>query len=106
MWADMSAVAGCGSARWAASSAEASSSLWAWFDDNSEPRRIALCCPALGLADAVARLSLLPWRSWLLIASSTERLIETVGQETTNRLLAVAEQAEHALSLFQPHAEA
>ncbi|MET8682346.1 hypothetical protein ABZW18_33485 [Streptomyces sp. NPDC004647] len=46
------------------------------------------------LADAVARLSLLPRRSWLLIASSIDRLVETVGQETAERLLAVAEQAE------------
>ncbi|WLQ69346.1 hypothetical protein [Streptomyces glycanivorans] len=46
------------------------------------------------LADAIARLSLLPHRSWLLIASSTERLSEAVGQETTDRLLAVADLAE------------
>ncbi|MGW1290211.1 hypothetical protein ACWD4N_43070 [Streptomyces sp. NPDC002586] len=46
------------------------------------------------LADAVARLTALPRRSWLLIASSTERLVETVGQETTDRILAIAEQVE------------
>ncbi|MFW3464382.1 hypothetical protein ACN24K_30385 [Streptomyces microflavus] len=46
------------------------------------------------LADAVARLSLLPRRSWLLIVSSIDCLVETVGQETADRLVAVAEQAE------------
>ena len=49
---------------------------------------------AEALADAIARLSLLPRRSWLLIASSTERLSEAVGQQTTDRLLAVADLAE------------
>ncbi|NGO87936.1 hypothetical protein GPA20_31130, partial [Streptomyces sp. 196(2019)] len=43
---------------------------------------------------AVDRLSRLPGRSWILVASSIERLIETVGEETTERLLATAEQAE------------
>ncbi|WP_217231325.1 hypothetical protein [Streptomyces anulatus] len=46
------------------------------------------------LADAVERLSLLPRRSWLLIASSIDCLVETVGQETADRLVAVADQAE------------
>ncbi|WEH37790.1 hypothetical protein PZB75_30780 (plasmid) [Streptomyces sp. AM 4-1-1] len=46
------------------------------------------------LADAVARLSLLPRRSWLLIVSNLDRLAEAVGQETADRLVAVAEQAE------------
>lgn len=46
------------------------------------------------LADAVERLSLLPRRSWLLVASSIDCLVETVGQETADRLVAVAEQAE------------
>ncbi|MGY4963527.1 hypothetical protein [Streptomyces sp. 900105245] len=46
------------------------------------------------LADAVARLSLLPRRSWLLIASNLDCLVEAVGQETAERLVAVAEQAE------------
>ncbi|MFJ1744232.1 hypothetical protein ACIOG4_36975 [Streptomyces microflavus] len=46
------------------------------------------------LADAVDRLSRLPRRSWILVASSVERLVETVGEETTERLLATAEQAE------------
>lgn len=46
------------------------------------------------LADAVDRLSRLPGRSWILVASSVERLVETVGEETTERLLANAEQAE------------
>lgn len=46
------------------------------------------------LADAVDRLSRLPERSWILVASSVERLVETVGEETTERLLAIAEQAE------------
>jgi hypothetical protein len=48
------------------------------------------------LADAVARLSLLPRRSWLLIASNLDCLVEAVGQETAERLVAVAEQAELA----------
>ncbi|MGD1220473.1 hypothetical protein AB9Q10_18825 [Streptomyces krungchingensis] len=48
------------------------------------------------LADAVARLSLLPRRSWLLIVSNIDCLVETVGQETADRLVAVAEQAELA----------
>ncbi|WP_250402870.1 hypothetical protein [Streptomyces cellostaticus] len=48
------------------------------------------------LADAVARLSLLPRRSWLLIASNLNCLVEAVGQETAERLVAVAEQAELA----------
>ncbi|MFJ2217937.1 hypothetical protein ACIQVO_35995 [Streptomyces sp. NPDC101062] len=46
------------------------------------------------LADAVARLSLLPRRSWLLIASNLDCLAEAVGQETADRLGAVAELAE------------
>ncbi|MEU8545258.1 hypothetical protein AB0C52_35545 [Streptomyces sp. NPDC048717] len=46
------------------------------------------------LADAVARLSMLPRRSWLLIVSSLDCLAEAVGQETADRLIAVAEQAE------------
>ncbi|MEU6949523.1 hypothetical protein ABZ957_30475 [Streptomyces sp. NPDC046316] len=46
------------------------------------------------LADAVDRLSRLPGRSWILVTSSVERLVETVGEETTERLLANAEQAE------------
>ncbi|MFI1648318.1 hypothetical protein ACH4XT_15450 [Streptomyces avidinii] len=46
------------------------------------------------LADAVARLSLLPRRSWLLIVSNLDCLAEAVGQETADRLAAVAEQAE------------
>ncbi|MET9110830.1 hypothetical protein [Streptomyces zhihengii] len=46
------------------------------------------------LADAVDRVSRLPGRSWILVASSVERLVETVGEETTERLLAIAEQAE------------
>ncbi|MFD0437384.1 hypothetical protein [Streptomyces chartreusis] len=48
------------------------------------------------LADAVARLSVLPRRSWLLIASNLDCLVEAVGQETADRLAAVAEQAELA----------
>jgi hypothetical protein len=48
------------------------------------------------LADAVARLSLLPRRSWLLIASNLDCLVGAVGQETADRLVAVAEQAELA----------
>lgn len=48
------------------------------------------------LADAVTRLSLLPRRSWLLIVSSIECLVEAVGQETADRLVAVADQAELA----------
>ncbi|NED35825.1 hypothetical protein [Streptomyces sp. SID8499] len=48
------------------------------------------------LADAGARLSLLPRRSWLLIASNLDCLVEAVGQETADRLVAVAEQAELA----------
>uniref|UniRef100_UPI002F91BD33 hypothetical protein n=1 Tax=Streptomyces virginiae TaxID=1961 RepID=UPI002F91BD33 len=46
------------------------------------------------LADAVDRLSRLSGRSWILVASSVERLVETVGEETTERLLAIAVQAE------------
>jgi hypothetical protein len=46
------------------------------------------------LADAVARLSQLPRRSWLLIVSSIGCLVETVGKETADRLVAVAEQTE------------
>ncbi|MFB7398432.1 hypothetical protein [Streptomyces sp. NPDC056191] len=46
------------------------------------------------LADAVDRLSQLPERSWILVVSSVERLVETVGEETTARLLANTEQAE------------
>ncbi|MFD3962019.1 hypothetical protein ACFWRG_32330 [Micromonospora tulbaghiae] len=48
------------------------------------------------LADAVARLSLLPRRSWLLIVSSLDCLVEAVGQETADHLVAVADQAELA----------
>ncbi|MEU5958281.1 hypothetical protein [Streptomyces sp. NPDC047525] len=48
------------------------------------------------LADAVARLSLLPRRSWLLIASNIDRLVEAIGQDTADRLIAVAEQCELA----------
>lgn len=43
------------------------------------------------LADAVARLSLLPRRSWLLIASNLDCLAEAVGRETADRLVAVAD---------------
>ncbi|MFJ2572286.1 hypothetical protein ACIOYT_18010 [Streptomyces halstedii] len=46
------------------------------------------------LADAVDRLSRLSGRSWILIASSVERLVETVGEETTKRPLATAEKGE------------
>ncbi|WDN55870.1 hypothetical protein [Streptomyces clavuligerus] len=46
------------------------------------------------LADATARLSLLPRRSWLLVASNLDCLAAAVGQETADRLVAVAEQAE------------
>lgn len=46
------------------------------------------------LADAVARLSLLPRRSWLLIASNLDCLVDAVGQETAERLVALAGQAE------------
>ncbi|MFJ2232082.1 hypothetical protein [Streptomyces halstedii] len=46
------------------------------------------------LADVVDRLSRRSGRSWILVASSVERLAETVGEETAERLLAVAEQAE------------
>ncbi|MEV6857451.1 hypothetical protein AB0M89_27035 [Streptomyces microflavus] len=42
----------------------------------------------------VDRLSRLPGRSWILVASSVERLVETVGEEVTDRLLCAAEQAE------------
>ncbi|WP_169922685.1 hypothetical protein [Streptomyces lushanensis] len=38
----------------------------------------------------------LPRRSWLLIASDLDCLVEAVGQETAGRLVAVAEQAELA----------
>lgn len=64
------------------------------LETDSADIQATMALEAGALADAVARLSLLPRRSWLLIASSTERLIETVGQETTDRLLAVAELAE------------
>ncbi|MFI6112903.1 hypothetical protein [Kitasatospora sp. NPDC051164] len=46
------------------------------------------------LADAVARLTVMPRRSWILVATTIERLVETVGRETADRILAVAEQAE------------
>lgn len=46
------------------------------------------------LADAVTRLSLLPRRSWPLIVSNLDCLTEAAGQEATDRLVAVAEQAE------------
>ena len=46
------------------------------------------------LADAVDRLSRLPGRSWIMVASSVQRLVETADEETTDRLLAIAEQAE------------
>lgn len=46
------------------------------------------------LADAAARLTLLPRRSWLLVASNLECLTEAVGQETVERVVAVAEQVE------------
>ncbi|MCX4791909.1 hypothetical protein OG369_39310 [Streptomyces sp. NBC_01221] len=46
------------------------------------------------LAEAVDRLTALPSRSWILIASCVEHLVETVGQETADRILSVAEQAE------------
>ncbi|WP_331726138.1 hypothetical protein [Streptomyces sp. NBC_00470] len=42
-------------------------------------------------ADAVARLVALPRRSWILVVSGIEALVETVGQESTDRLLAVAD---------------
>ncbi|MFH8610540.1 hypothetical protein ACH4D5_23955 [Streptomyces sp. NPDC018029] len=48
------------------------------------------------LADAVARLRLLPRRSWLLITSNLDCLVEAVDQEAAERLVAVAEQAELA----------
>ncbi|WAU78307.1 hypothetical protein O1Q96_00200 (plasmid) [Streptomyces sp. Qhu-G9] len=46
------------------------------------------------LAEAVDRLTARPNRSWILIASCAEHLVETVGHETAHRILAVAEQAE------------
>jgi hypothetical protein len=54
----------------------------------------AMALEAGALADAVDRLSRLPHRSWILIVSSVDRLVEAVGQETTDRLVAVADQAE------------
>ncbi|MBK3585335.1 hypothetical protein JHN49_16975 [Streptomyces sp. MBT57] len=36
----------------------------------------------------------MPRRSWLLIVSSIDCLVEKVGQETADRFVAVSEQAE------------
>ncbi len=46
------------------------------------------------LAEAVDQLTALPRRSWILTATCVEHLVETVGQETADRILAVAEQAD------------
>ncbi|MFI7095481.1 hypothetical protein [Streptomyces lydicus] len=66
------------------------------LETDSADVQAMMALEAGALADAIARLSLLPRRSWILIASSIERLIETVGEETAERLLAVADQAELA----------
>ncbi|MFF8790777.1 hypothetical protein [Streptomyces sp. NPDC015125] len=66
------------------------------LETDSADVQALMALEAGALADAAARLSLLPRRSWILIASSIEQLIETVGEETAERLVAVAEQAELA----------
>ncbi|MEV6568441.1 hypothetical protein [Streptomyces kronopolitis] len=68
----------------------------ALLETDSADVQVTMALEAGALADAIARLSLLPRRSWILVASSIEGLIETVGEETAERLLAVAEQAELA----------
>ncbi|MFJ6148940.1 hypothetical protein ACIQH7_35725 [Streptomyces anulatus] len=64
------------------------------LETDSADIQALMAVEAGALADAVDRLSRLPGRSWILVASSVERLVETVGEETTERLLATAEQAE------------
>ncbi|MFL0021371.1 hypothetical protein ACJBCE_00290 [Streptomyces sp. NBUL23] len=64
------------------------------LETDSADIQALMAVEAGALADAVDRLSRLPGRSWILVASSVERLVETVGEETTKRLLATAEQAE------------
>lgn len=64
------------------------------LETDSADIQALMAVEAGALADAVDRLSRLPGRSWILVASSVERLVETVGAETTARLLATAEQAE------------
>ncbi|WP_241546412.1 hypothetical protein [Streptomyces sp. ScaeMP-e48] len=64
------------------------------LETDSADIQALMAVEAGALADAVDRLSRLPGRSWILVASSVERLVETVGEETTERLLAIAEQAE------------
>ncbi|MFI0220054.1 hypothetical protein [Streptomyces lydicus] len=77
-------------------SADLTGEATAPLETDSADVQALMALEAGALADAIARLSSLPRRSWILIASSIERLIETVGEETTERLLAVAEQAELA----------
>ncbi|HWU09897.1 MAG TPA: hypothetical protein VN520_26585 [Streptomyces sp.] len=64
------------------------------LETDSADIQALMAVEAGALTDAVDRLSRLPGRSWILVASSVERLLETVGEETTERLLATAEQAE------------
>lgn len=54
----------------------------------------ALALQRAGLAEAITRLVRQPHRSWILIGSTEDRMIETVGQETTAQILAVADVAE------------
>jgi hypothetical protein len=54
------------------------------------------------LADAIDRLSRVPHRSWILVVSSVDCLVEAVGQETTDRLVAIAEQAQLAQRPLPP----
>lgn len=49
-----------------------------------------LALQAAGLSEAVMQLVRRPNQSWILIGSTEERLVETLGKETAAEILAVA----------------
>ncbi|GGU61263.1 hypothetical protein [Streptomyces lavendofoliae] len=54
----------------------------------------ALALQTAGLNEAVTQLVRRPNQSWILIGSTEERLVETLGKETTAEILAVADVAD------------
>ncbi|MFE3584135.1 hypothetical protein [Streptomyces vinaceus] len=54
----------------------------------------ALALQAAGLSEAVTQLVRRPNQSWILIGSTEERLVETLGKETTAEILRVADVAD------------
>ncbi|WP_371591666.1 hypothetical protein [Streptomyces virginiae] len=54
----------------------------------------ALALQAAGLSESITQLVRRPNQSWILIGSSEDRLVETLGKETTAQILAVADVAD------------